>query len=102
MIFVKIWLHVSAEEQLRRFEARAGDPLKAWKLTAEDWANRERRPAYEAAVEEMFERTDRPHAPWHVVSAESKRYARVQVLRTVNDELEAGMRRCGQEPPATE
>jgi len=98
-IVVKLWLHISSEEQLKRFEARAKDPLKSWKLTDEDWRNREKRPQYEAAVEEMLERTDRPHARWHVVSAESKRYARVEVMRLVIREIEAGMRRWGQEPP---
>ncbi|HWT91305.1 MAG TPA: UDP-galactose-lipid carrier transferase [Solirubrobacterales bacterium] len=99
MIIVKFWLHTSPEEQLKRFEARASDPLKSWKLTDEDWRNREKRPQYEAAVEEMLERTDRPHARWHVVAAESKRLARVEVVRRVNEEIEAGMRRWGQEPP---
>jgi polyphosphate kinase 2 (PPK2 family) len=99
MIIVKFWLHTSPQEQLKRFEARASDPLKSWKLTDEDWRNREKRPQYEAAVEEMLERTDRPHARWHVVAAESKRLARVEVLRRVNEEIEQGMRRWGQEPP---
>jgi polyphosphate kinase 2 (PPK2 family) len=98
-IIVKFWLHTSPEEQLKRFEARAGDPLKSWKLTDEDWRNREKRPQYEAAVEEMLEKTDQPHARWHVISGESKRYARVAVLRLVIEEIEAGMRRWGQEPP---
>ncbi|HEU4463374.1 MAG TPA: UDP-galactose-lipid carrier transferase [Solirubrobacterales bacterium] len=98
-IIVKFWLHISSEEQLKRFEARQSDPLKEWKLTDEDWRNREKRPQYEAAVEEMLERTDRPHAPWRVVSAESKRFARVEVMRLANEEIEAGMRRWGQEPP---
>lgn len=98
-IIVKFWLHVSPEEQLKRFEARAEDPLKSWKLTDEDWRNREKRPQYVEAVEEMLERTDRPHARWHVVAAESKRFARVEVVRLVNAEIEAGMRRWGQEPP---
>jgi polyphosphate kinase 2 (PPK2 family) len=98
-ILVKFWLHISSEEQLKRFEARAADPLKAWKLTGDDWKNRERRRDYVEAVEEMLERTDRPHAPWHVVSAESKRYARVRVVETVIAEIEAGMRRWGQQPP---
>jgi polyphosphate kinase 2 (PPK2 family) len=98
-IIVKLWLHVSAEEQLKRFEARAADPLKSWKLTEEDWRNREKRPRYEAAVEEMLERTDQPYAPWHVVPAESKRYARVAAMRLVTEEIETGMRRWGQEPP---
>jgi polyphosphate kinase 2 (PPK2 family) len=98
-IIVKFWLHVSPEEQLKRFEARAADPLKSWKLTEEDWRNREKRPRYEAAVEEMLEKTDRPHARWRVVSAESKRFARVEAVRLVIEEIEAGMRRWGQEPP---
>jgi len=101
MILVKLWLHLSDEEQLRRFEARSRDPLKSWKLTDEDWRNRERRDEYGAAVEEMLERTDRgPHAPWRLIEAESKRYARVRVIETVNAEIEAGMRRAGLEPPA--
>ncbi|MGN6217445.1 MAG: polyphosphate kinase 2 family protein [Solirubrobacterales bacterium] len=98
-IIVKLWLQISAEEQLKRFEARAADPLKSWKLTEEDWRNREKRPAYEEAVEEMLERTDRRHARWRLVPAESKRYARVAVMKIVIEEIEAGMRRWGQEPP---
>jgi polyphosphate kinase 2 (PPK2 family) len=98
-IVVKFWLHISPAEQLKRFEARAGDPLKTWKLTAEDWENREKRPAYEEAVEEMLDRTDQPRARWRLIAAESKRYARVEVLRVVVEEIEAGMRRWGQEPP---
>ena len=99
-IIVKLWLQVSSDEQLKRFEARAQNPLKTWKLTEEDWRNREKRPLYEAAVEEMLERTERPPAPWHVVPAESKRFARVEVMRLVNEAIEAGMRRWGQDPPA--
>jgi len=98
-ILVKLWLQISSDEQLKRFEARARDPLKSWKLTDEDWRNREKRPQYEEAVEEMLERTDRPHAPWHVVPAESKRFARVEVMRLVNQAIEVGMSRWGQDPP---
>ena len=58
MILIKLWLHVSDSEQLKRFERRAKDPLKAWKLTDEDWRNRERRPEYEQAVDDMIARTD--------------------------------------------
>jgi AMP-polyphosphate phosphotransferase len=98
-IVLKFWLHVSSKEQLKRFEARAKDPLRVWKLTDEDWENRKKRRQYERAVEEMLDRTDRRRARWRLIPAESKRYARVQVLRTVNEEIEAGMRRWGQEPP---
>jgi polyphosphate kinase 2 (PPK2 family) len=100
-IIVKFWLHVSPEEQLKRFEARAKDPLKSWKLTDEDWRNREKRPQYEAAVEEMLEKTDHPHARWHPIPAESKRYARVTVTKLLIEEIEAGMGRWGQAPPGT-
>jgi len=99
MILVKIWLHISSEKQADRFRKREGDPLKSWKLTEEDWRNREKRPQYTEAVEEMIERTDRPYAPWHVIAAENKRYARVEVIQTVIREIEAGMRRVDQEPP---
>lgn len=98
-IIVKLWMHVSSEEQLKRFEARAKDPLKSWKLTDEDWRNREKRPQYEAAVEEMLARNNQPHAPWRVIAAESKRFARVEVMRVVNEEIERGMRRAEQKPP---
>jgi polyphosphate kinase 2 (PPK2 family) len=98
-IIVKLWMHISPQEQLKRFEARAEEPLKSWKLTDEDWRNREKRPQYEEAVEEMLERTDRPCAPWRVVPAESKRFARVETMRLVSQEIERGMQRAGQEPP---
>ena len=100
-ILVKFWMHVSPEEQLRRFEARRDDPLKSWKLTDEDWRNREKRPQYEEAIEEMIERTDRSHARWFVIAGESKRFARVQVIETVIAEIEVGLKRCGfPVPPA--
>src|SRR3954470_22223768 len=68
-ILVKFWMHVSPEEQLRRFQSRQADPYRSWKLTEEDWRNRDKRAAYEEAVEEMLERTDIPVAPWTVVAA---------------------------------
>src|SRR4029453_9405933 len=83
MILVKFWMHVSPEEQLRRFEKRRDDPHKSWKLTREDWRNRKKRRAYEVAVEEMLERTEGPGAPWPVVAGDDKRWARVDVVRTV-------------------
>jgi polyphosphate kinase 2 (PPK2 family) len=97
-VLVKLWLEISPEEQLRRFEARRDDPLKSWKLTDDDWRNRERRPEYERAVAGMLKRTDHAAAPWHLISAESKVHARVSVLETVIGELERGMRAAGQEP----
>jgi AMP-polyphosphate phosphotransferase len=91
MILVKLWLHVSDEEQLRRFQARASDPLKSWKLTDEDWRNREKRPQYTKAIEDMLEHTDTEVAPWHLVEGDSKRWARVKVVETVCDRIEAAL-----------
>lgn len=98
MILVKFWMHVSPEEQLRRFTKRRDDPHKTWKLTREDWRNREKRPAYEAAVEEMLERTECPAAPWHVVAADDKRWARVDVVRTVARAMEQSLIDLGIDP----
>ena len=98
-IIVKLWLHTSPEEQLKRFEARAGNPLKSWKLTDEDWRNREKRDAYVEAVEDMLARTDQPNAPWSLIEGDSKRYARVAVIETVIARIEEGMREWGMEPP---
>jgi polyphosphate kinase 2 (PPK2 family) len=99
MILLKFWMHISDDEQLRRFKRRDREPLKTWKLTAEDWRNREKRTAYEQAIEDMLERTDHPLARWHLVEAESKRYARVRVVETAITEIERGMRDRGFEPP---
>ena len=94
-VLVKLWMHVSDEEQLKRFEKRSNDALKTWKITADDWRNREKRPLYAEAIEDMLERTDHPPAPWHLVEGDSKRYARVKVIETVNAELERGMQERG-------
>ena len=98
MVFAKFWMHISQEEQLERFESRQDSPLKQWKLTDEDWRNRKRRAEYEVAVEEMLAKTSWAEGPWHVVPAEQKRYARVTVLETAAESIEAGMRRHGMEP----
>jgi polyphosphate kinase 2 (PPK2 family) len=95
MILIKLWLQISDREQMKRFERRKKDPLKAWKLTDEDWRNRGRRAHYESAVEEMLARTDQPDAPWDLIEADSKRYARVAVIETVIERIERGMKRFG-------
>jgi polyphosphate kinase 2 (PPK2 family) len=92
-------LHVSDAEQLDRFQAREKNPLKRWKLTGEDWRNREKRADYERAVEDMLAHADHDQAPWQLVEADSKRYARVKVLETVIAEIEHGMRERGFVPP---
>ena len=95
MVLVKFWLHLSEEEQLKRFEARANDPLRTWKLTDEDWRNRKKRSAYAKAVEDMVAKTSTDVAPWTLVEAENKRWARVKVIETVIAAMEEGMRRQG-------
>jgi len=88
-IVQKFWLAISSEEQLRRFKSRERTPYKQYKITEEDWRNRSRWDAYEAAACEMFERTSTDYAPWTLVEAEDKRWARVRVLETVVSRLEA-------------
>lgn len=87
MVLIKFWMHISPEEQLRRFHAREKNLLKRWKLTDEDWRNRHKWVEYEDAVNEMLERTDTSFAPWTVVEAEDKRFARVKVLQTVTERM---------------
>jgi AMP-polyphosphate phosphotransferase len=100
MVLIKFFMHISDKEELERFEKRRDDPVKAWKLTDDDWHNREKRPQYLEALEDMFERTDVDFAPWHLVEAENKKFARVKVVETVIDRIERGMRARGIEPPA--
>lgn len=98
-IIAKFWLHISPEEQLARFERRERDPLKRWKITAEDWRNREKRPQYLEAVEEMLVRTDTIEAPWTLVEGDSKRFARVKVMESVIEQVERGCAARGFELP---
>jgi polyphosphate kinase 2 (PPK2 family) len=86
-ILFKFWLHIGKDQQLTRFEERAGTAYKAWKLTDEDWRNREKWDLYEAAVEEMLLKTSTLTAPWTIVEGTDKNWARVKVLRTVVDGL---------------
>ena len=86
-ILFKFWLHIDQAEQLRRFESRADDKLRSWKLTDEDWRNREKWPLYEEAVNDMLLKTSTLSAPWTVVEGTSKQYARVKILRTLVDKL---------------
>jgi polyphosphate kinase 2 (PPK2 family) len=97
-VIVKFWMHVSPEEQLHRFESRRDDPYRAWKLTDEDWRNRGKREEYAAAVEDMLLRTDTAAAPWHVIPADDKRWARVAVVNTVCEAVEAALEARGIDP----
>jgi polyphosphate kinase 2 (PPK2 family) len=86
-ILFKFWLHIDKDEQLRRFESRAGDRLRSWKLTDEDWRNREKWELYEEAVNDMLLKTSTLSAPWSVIEGNSKFHARVKILKTVVDKL---------------
>jgi polyphosphate kinase 2 (PPK2 family) len=91
-IILKFWLHISPEEQLRRFEERQQTPHKAWKLTDEDWRNRQKWDQYEHAVEDMLAQTVTAYAPWAIVPANDKRFARIKVLKTAVKRLSKELR----------
>ncbi|MCF7689693.1 MAG: polyphosphate:AMP phosphotransferase [Cephaloticoccus sp.] len=84
----KFWIHISPEEQLRRFKERQTVAYKQYKITDEDWRNREKWPDYALAVDEMVEQTDVPTAPWTLVAGNDKKFARVQIVRTIAQRLE--------------
>lgn len=84
----KLWLHLDKDEQKRRFEERLANVDKQWKITGEDWRNREKWAQYEEAIDEMFFRTSTTYAPWTIVEANSKPYARLKVLKTVIEAVE--------------
>ncbi len=91
IVVAKFWIHISKEEQLRRFELRKETPYKAFKLTEEDWRNREKWDEYQAAVDDMLVKTSPLNAPWTVVEGNCKRFARVKTLRTLNEAVAAGL-----------
>ncbi|HET8727815.1 MAG TPA: polyphosphate kinase [Alphaproteobacteria bacterium] len=88
---VKIFLHVTPEEQLKRFRARLDDPLKRWKLSEEDFRNRRRWRDYELAVEEMIAKTSTDRAPWVLVPANDKKYGRIKAIEAVAEALSSGV-----------
>jgi polyphosphate kinase 2 (PPK2 family) len=85
---VKIFLHITKDEQLRRFKEREHNPYKKWKIGPEDWRNRKRWSDYEVAIDDMFRKTSTKRAPWNALAANAKWYARTEVLRTVVKTLE--------------
>lgn len=90
-IIVKLWLHITQEEQLRRFEERQQEARKRHKIGPDDWRNREKWPRYEQAVTDMIDRTSTEFAPWDLIEANDKNFARVKILRTICERLEAAM-----------
>jgi polyphosphate:AMP phosphotransferase len=87
IVLVKYWIHITKDEQLRRFKAREQSDVKRWKITADDWRTREKWQAYEQAVNDMVERTSTRHAPWTLIEGNDKYYARIRILQTVCERL---------------
>jgi polyphosphate kinase 2 (PPK2 family) len=91
VILLKFWLHIDQDEQLRRFQDREETAYKRYKITEDDWRNREKWPAYKEAVNEMVARTSTNHAPWTLVEGNDKPYARIKVMRTICETLESAL-----------
>jgi len=96
---VKLFLHISKDEQRQRLEQTEADPLTAWMVEKEDWQHHEQYDEYRTAIELMLERTETEWAPWTVVEATNRHWCRVKVLSTIARQMEAGLRRRGVEPP---
>lgn len=87
-IIVKFWIQIDQEEQLKRFNARQENPAKWWKITDEDWRNREKWPQYEEAVNDMLRETSTEYAPWTIIEGNDKKFARIKAMQTVVDTIE--------------
>ena len=87
-VVIKFWIHIDQETQLERFTARQNTPDKQWKITDEDWRNREKWPQYEVAIDEMLQKTSTENAPWHIIESNDKKYARIRTLKIVVEALE--------------
>ena len=87
-VVIKFWLQIDSETQLKRFTDRQNTPEKQWKITEEDWRNRDKWDLYEQAIDEMLQRTNTTFAPWHVLESNDKHYARIKALRIVVEALE--------------
>lgn len=94
-ILMKFWLQITPEEQLKRFEERMKDPYKRWKITEEDWRNREKWDQYTKAAEEMLAKTTTENAPWFVIGANDKKHARIEVLQQAVNHIEQELNERG-------
>lgn len=92
-VLVKFWLHISPEEQLQRFEERRNNPFKLYKLTDEDWRNRDKWNSYAVAINQAIARTSTPAAPWTIVAGDNKYYARVKVIETAIEAIKAELKK---------
>ncbi|MBQ4363619.1 MAG: polyphosphate:AMP phosphotransferase [Oscillospiraceae bacterium] len=87
-VVIKFWVQIDKDTQLARFTERQNTPEKQWKITDEDWRNREKWDLYEVAVDEMLQKTNTAYAPWHVLESNDKKYARLKALRTIIEAIE--------------
>ena len=90
-MIIKFWVQIDKDTQLARFTDRQNNPEKQWKITDEDWRNREKWDAYETAVDEMLTKTSTTYAPWHILESVDKKYARIKALKIVVKELEKAL-----------
>lgn len=91
-VVIKFWVQIDKQTQLLRFNERQNDPAKQWKITEEDWRNREKWDVYETAVNEMLQKTSTANAPWHILESVDKKYARIKALQITADTLEKALR----------
>jgi len=87
-VIIKFWVQIDKDTQLERFNERQNTPEKQWKITDEDWRNRDKWDAYETAVNEMIQKTSTSYAPWHILESVDKKYARIKALKIVVEDLE--------------
>ena len=91
-VIIKLWVQIDKETQLARFTDRQNTPEKQWKITDEDWRNREKWDQYEEAVNEMIAKTSTTYAPWHILESVDKKYARIKALKIVIEQLEQALK----------
>jgi len=91
IILVKFWIHISEEEQLKRFKERENIPWKQYKITEEDWRNREKWNSYKHAVHDMVSKTGIPASPWNIIPGNDKKYARIKILKKVKAAIEKAL-----------
>ena len=87
-VVLKFWIHIDQDVQLKRFKDRENTPEKQWKITDEDWRNREKWSEYEAAVNDVLQKTSTQNAPWHIIESNDKKYARIKALKIIVKALE--------------
>ena len=87
-VIVKFWIHIDQDEQLKRFKERENTPAKRWKITEEDWRNREKWSLYEEAVNDMLRNTSTDFAPWNIIESQDKRFARIKALKILISAIE--------------